>query len=134
MERMPDEPDKPLPIAFFLPEIIGVAVLVLLSPLWCVRLVYQGYAVYGCLILLIAITGTLGFVWLMIKRRRFVALLIMVAVLLAFLLVLSCLPSTVRLTIGQEPRTANQISSGRPLNTPLQNDQGDVSSPHCNPI
>jgi len=93
---MPDEPDEQLPIAFFFPEIIGVALFVLLSPLWCARLVYQGYVVYGCLVLFIAITGTIGFVWCMIKRWRFVALLIMVAILLAFLLVLGRIPEGVR--------------------------------------
>jgi len=92
---MPVESDEPLPIILFFPEIIGIAAMVLLSPLWCVRLVHQGYVVYGCLVLSIAITGTIGFVWYMIKRRRFVALMIMVAILLAFFLILSRLPSTV---------------------------------------
>src|SRR5215510_11502677 len=96
---MPSEPDKQLPIAFFFPEIIGVTALVLFSPLWCARLIDQGYIVYGCLVLSIAITGTLGFVWCMIKRWRFVAWMVMGAILMAFLLILSRLPSTVRLTM-----------------------------------
>jgi hypothetical protein len=102
--QMPVEPDEPVPIIFFFPEIIGVAVSVILSPLWCARLVSQGYVVYGCLILSIAIMGALGFVWCMIKRRRFVAWMVMLAILLAFLLIFSRLPPTVSLTIGLETR------------------------------
>jgi hypothetical protein len=96
IEVMPSKPNDRFPILIFFPEIIGVAVLVLLSPLWSVRLINQGYIVYGCLILIIVITGTLGFVWCMIKRWRFIAFLVMGAIVLAFMLILSRLPASVR--------------------------------------
>src|SRR5262245_53496272 len=116
---MPEKPDKSIPILFFFPDIIGITLFVLLSPLWCAQLVYQGYVVYGCLVLSIAIMGTSGFVWCMIQRRRFIALVVMVAVLLAYFLILSRLPPNVRLGIGQEPRTTNQNSPrGAPNTTP----------------
>jgi hypothetical protein len=47
--------------------------------------------------------GALGFVWLMIKRRRFFAWVVMLAILLAFFLIFSRLPPTVLSTTGQEP-------------------------------
>ena len=115
---MPEKPDKSIPILFFFPDIIGITLFVLLSPLWCAQLVYQGYVVYGCLVLSIAIMGTSGFVWCMIKRRRFAALVVMLAVLLAYFLILSCLPPNVRLGTGQEPRTTNQNSPGGSNTTP----------------
>jgi hypothetical protein len=67
--------------------------------------------------------GTVGFVWSMIKRRRFAALVVMVAMLLAFFLILSCIPPNVRFTTGQEPRTTNQNTPGLASNTPPQTDE-----------
>jgi ABC-type transport system involved in multi-copper enzyme maturation permease subunit len=120
---MPKEPDNPISILSFFPEIIIVTLFVLLSPVWCAQLVYKGYVVYGCLVLSIAIMGTVGFVWCMIKRRRFAALAVMVAILLAYFLILSCIPPNVRDTIGQEPRTTNQNSPGGASNTTPQTDE-----------
>ena|SRR5215475_4763119 len=97
---MKSEPDKPFPIIFFFQEIIGVVAIALYSPLCCIRLFNQGYIVYGCLLLFTAIMGTSVFVWCMIKRRRFSAWIVMVAILLAFILIVSRLPSSVREAIS----------------------------------
>ena len=92
---MPSKRDKPLSILVFFPEIIGIAMMVLLSPYWCVKLVSQGFVVYGWLVLSTAIIGILAFVWCMIRRWRFVALIVMLAILLAYWLILGRLPPNI---------------------------------------
>jgi len=91
----PSESDN-LPILIFFPEIIVVAVCVLFSPMWCLRLMKHGNYVYGCLVLAIGLGGGISFVWFMVKRKRFIAFLIMIAIILACLLLNGSLPPAER--------------------------------------
>jgi hypothetical protein len=88
------------PIAIFFPEIIYVAASVLLTPVWCARLVGQGHVVYACLVLSVAIAGASGFVWSMLRRRRFVAWLIMLATFFALLFLYGSLAPSERFLGG----------------------------------
>jgi hypothetical protein len=94
------DPKPWLPIAIFFPEIIYVAASVLLAPVWCVRLVGQGHVLYACLVLSVAIAGALGFVWSMLRRRRFVAWVIMLATFFALLFLYGSLAPSERFLGG----------------------------------
>jgi hypothetical protein len=113
VERVIVGPEKPLSAVFFFPEAIGVAACVLFSPWWCVRLAHQGHLAYAGLVLFVAVVGTFGVAWFMVKRRRVFAWLVMVAILFAFLLIDSSLPPAERFMRAREPSaTAESLLLG----------------------
>jgi hypothetical protein len=78
-----------LGVWLFFPEIIGIGLMVVLSPLYTLNLVREGHAMYGGVLVVGAIAGTAAFVSFLRRGWRVRAWLTMIAVLLAFLLVSS---------------------------------------------
>jgi hypothetical protein len=90
---MQTEQQPSISILFFFPEILGFGIIVVLSPLWVVRLVHQGHYVLAVFVAALTAIGATSFVWLLVKRRRLTAWLIMAAVFFTIFLLHNSLPT-----------------------------------------
>lgn len=99
LSETPQVSDTKLSIALSFPEIIAVAVCVLMSPVWFIRLIHHGHYIYGFFILAISLGGGFSLAWLMVKRKPFLWLFIffiMGAILLTCLIINNILPEAER--------------------------------------
>jgi hypothetical protein len=115
-EIMPRKPEEPLSLLFFFPEVIGAAACVVFSPWWCLRLARQGHVVYGGMVLLVAVAGTFGFTWFMVKRMRWATWVVIGAIVFAFLLLNATLPPADRFMTERDPK----VSVGARLGSDLR--------------
>jgi hypothetical protein len=96
IEPTPREADNGLPSVLLFPEIVAATACVIFSPIWSTRLFNHGHYIYAILLLAIGLGGGFSLAWFIVKRKRFIALWIIVAILVACLILNSLLPQADR--------------------------------------